>query len=142
MGTKQGTNPHGDRSLFEPAGGRWLRFSKYDLHRTGDGRAYLRPAPGADFEWYDPWEPFRESRRARGKVLAPYHDLLRIAEEIEPLSAGTGKRFLDPNGRQFVLEPGNYDGLLKWCSEHGLLGLLLHRVESLTLSYQWRRAPN
>ena len=141
MGTNRGT-PHGERSLFEPAGGRWLRFSAYDLHRTGDGRAYLRPAPGADFEWYDPWEPFRESRRARGKVLAPYHDLLRIAEEIEPLSAGTGKRFLDPNGRQFVLEPGSYDGLLKWCSEHGLLGLLLHRVESLTLSYQWRRAPN
>jgi len=48
---------------------------------------------------------------------------------------------LDPNGRTLELEPGDYDGLLKWCSQYGLLGLLLHRVESLTLSYQWRRAP-
>ena len=47
--------------------GRWARFDHYLVQ---DG--YIRPAPDARFETFDPWGPYEENRGRFGAQVPPY----------------------------------------------------------------------
>ncbi len=130
----------GRRPVVPPAGS-WWRATSYEIHRAAEGLAFIRPTPGAKVEPYNPWDAFRKALESRGRVLSPYHELLRLAEGTNWRPARSGRGFVVDGLGTYELEPGSEEELLAWCSKHGLLGLLLHRVESVTLAYQWRLAP-
>ena len=115
---------------FNPFTFSWWRFSSYELK---DG--YIRPAPGAKLELYDPWKPYRDSwehdpdsatpfpeKRLQGP---PYLSLLALADEVTIAPDRSG------------LDKKSADRLLKWCSEFGLLGILPQRVQMVALAPRW-----
>ena len=82
-----------------------MRFNRYEVR---DG--YIRPAPGAKGEWYDPWEGFRASRSKQGRQDPPYQSLIALVEDLRT------------------------DHVLDWCAAHGLLGILLAQTDMVTLA--------
>lgn len=101
----------------------WWRFSKYEIRNEA-----ICPAEGATLEPYDPWEAFEDARAGN-----------------QP--SGQGKRIIEPPYRQlFSVVRENkkkkqvtYDDalIIDWCSRFGLLGILPHRVHSITLPARW-----
>jgi hypothetical protein len=74
---------------FDPYRFLWWRFNKYEFKDS-----YIRPAPGASLEMYDPWQAYRDSwdydpdsatpfaqKRRQGP---PYLSLLALTEELKP----------------------------------------------------------
>lgn len=111
---------------FEVAAGFWWRFSRYELRGE-----YLRPASGATFTWYDPWEAYRASwKQGVATDTLPYQSLLNLLEDLSlPLQAREV-----PLGS---LSPTATDKLLGWCAAYGLLGVLLQRVLMVQLVPRW-----
>lgn len=111
---------------FGVAAGFWWRFSRYELRGE-----YLRPAPGATFTWYDPWEAYRAARtQGIGADTLPYQSLLNLLEELNlPLQV----RELPWRS----LSPTTTEKLLGWCAAYGLLGMLLQRVLMAHLVPRW-----
>jgi hypothetical protein len=110
-------------------GGLWWRFDRYEV-RAG----YIRPAPGASLQEYDPWQEFGPNRtHSRRDVAPPYQSLLALldAVSIQPGSSETPLGFT----------PKSETKVLNWCANHGLLGVLPHRVQSVTLSPRWEPWP-
>lgn len=104
--------------------GYWWRAEEYVLQ---DG--YIRPAPGAAFVRYDPWDHYRLARQhGKQEDLTPYQELLRLADI----------RFVFNQGR-FVAEADDAQKLLEWCNRYGLLGVLFHRVQEVRLAPRWHR---
>lgn len=104
--------------------GYWWRAEEYVLQ---DG--YIRPAPGAAFVRYDPWDHYRLARQhGKQEDLTPYQELLKLADI----------RFVFNQGR-FVVEADDAQKLLEWCNRYGLLGVLLHRVQEVRLAPRWHR---
>jgi hypothetical protein len=68
---------------------------------------------------YAPWKVFRAPDGKKG-IKQPYEPLLRIARQLE---------FDD----RFRLMADGEECILKWCADYGLLGLLLHRIETVIL---------
>jgi len=116
----------------------WPRFSRYVI----DG-GYLRPAAGAKLSWYDPWEDFLAVRRSSASAAVAFGSLLRLldrarvkmpsADEI----ARVGRRHVSPSKEDGgLLRPAlvtyaiDEPAVLAWVAEHGLLGLLHHRLEA------------
>src|ERR1051325_5303729 len=93
----------------------WYRFDHYEI--AGD---YIRPAPGATLSRYDPWQTFRNPAGKEG-VRQPYHSLLQLPT------------FDDLEQPGLRLENADQARILEWCSQFGLLGMLLHRVEVVVL---------
>src|SRR5918912_966861 len=62
--------------LFDAAAGGWWRFEDYELR---DG--YIRPAPGAKLERYDPWADYR-ARQGKRELQPPYKSLLGLLDSI------------------------------------------------------------
>ncbi len=109
--------------------GRWARFDRYVV----DG-GYIRPAPDARFERFDPWARYEETRRRSGARVPPYGALLSLVQGLNP----------EPRpgpGPLETLSPEDAESVLEWCSGHGLLGLLLHRVQMVTLPPRWGPLP-
>jgi hypothetical protein len=104
------------RGVAAIAGGDWFRFSRYEVR---DG--YIRPAAGARLERYDPWSTYWPARSvgAWRKASPPYQALLDVLHEIRLES---GLRIV--HGKE---------QLLTWCTQHGLLGVLLHQVSMVAL---------
>lgn len=100
----------------------WWRFDRYEIQDS-----IIRPAPGARLSWYDPWADFQKIRNQTNGQPA-YIDLARLVEVLrkDPATKGsiTG------------LSPDSRSKILVWCDLHGLLGVLLARVESVTLMPQ------
>jgi hypothetical protein len=93
--------------------GGWYRFDAYEVR---DG--YIRPAPGASGGTYDPWTSFRS--RERGEPVECAHDaLLRLVEAVDANAAATESL------------------IAAWCNQYGLLGVLPHRVEAVSLAARW-----
>ena len=103
----------------EIAGGTWWRFDRYELR---DG--FILPAPQAVLEYYDPWGEYRGQSRAKIAV-SPYHSLLELAGQLADIR-------LAPR-----LSSGDEDRVLRWCSQHGPLGILLHQTEAVALPARW-----
>ena len=102
--------------------GWWWRADRYEAR---DG--YIRPAEGATFEQFNPWEGYRKARREvrRIKDLAlpgpsPHGDILKVAD--------------DWCGQQVVIHDDSMaPAILDFCSRWGLLGTALHNALEVTL---------
>src|ERR1035438_9429280 len=94
----------------------WFRFDRYEIKG-----GYIRPAPGAKLSQYEPWRTFGAPKGKIG-IKQPYEPLLALAKLLDP----------DPSDVGSVRAAENADHLiLEWCSQNGLLGILLHRVEGV-----------
>jgi hypothetical protein len=100
----------------------WWRFDRYDIQD-----AVIRPAPGARLSWYDPWADFQQIRNQTNGQTA-YIELARLGSLLKA----------DPATKGYLtgLSPDSRSKILAWCDRHGLLGVLLGRWESVTLSPQ------
>jgi hypothetical protein len=97
-----------------PGAGRWWRFDKYEI-RSGT----IRPAVGAKLEVYDPWKVFLRSRTRGDERPPPYARFINLRQS---LALGLSQ---------------SEAAILQWCSEFGLLGILLHETRSVTLAPRW-----
>jgi hypothetical protein len=107
-------------------GGGWWRFSRYEV-----ANGWIRPTPEATLEHYDPWQDFSESRshtvgQAPFAVQPPYQTLMKLIHELE---YEPGKR-RDPSW----LTAQSLNRIATWCQDHGPLGVLLSRWESIALA--------
>ena len=107
--------------------GEWWRFSLYEIR---DG--CIRPAKGAKLEWYDPWPDFQRTRaqtvgQAPAAAQPGYQSLMKLVHQLEYLP---GQRYPD------CLTQKSQALILEWCQQHGLLGVLLSRWESISLAPQ------
>lgn len=100
------------------AGG-WARFNQYEVC---DG--YIRPVLGAQLLFYDPWEAYRSAPHGRGEADPPYQSLLRLVEGLRVAAAAQ-----------------DLSRLADWCSQHGLLGVLLQRAQMAVLYPRFRPLP-
>ena len=110
-----------------PSGGLWWRFSAYEIK---DG--YVRPAPGAKLEHFDPWEAYSEVREGlRGVRIGsktgdtPYADFFAV---LEKLSGTTDFRNPSEATQRAITEV---------CAKWGLLGLLTHRTSYVRFAARW-----
>lgn len=85
----------------------WWKFDSYEVDED-----YVRPAPGARLEKYDPWELLDE--RA-------YVELANLATGPETPTASTDQ----------------HDRIRRWCESYGALGLLMQRTHVVRLAPQW-----
>jgi hypothetical protein len=104
--------------------GAWGKFSRYEIHND-----QIRPAPGAYFERYDPWDVYRKSLVTKGEN-APYVSLMRLAEELGAYRhPDTG----DWGYQQWGWDEAQRAQVLFWCERFGLLGILPHIAISIDL---------
>jgi hypothetical protein len=105
---------------LDVAGGLWVRFDSYEVR---DG--YIRPEPGAQLETYDPWEAYRSARATRAEQAPPYQSLLTLVESLSlEFTAQSAAR------------------VAAWCTEHGLLGVLLQRAQVVALQPRFIPVPS
>lgn len=105
--------------------GYWWRAEEYVLQ---DG--YIRPAPGAAFVRYNPWDYYRLARQhGKQEDLTPYQELLKLADI----------RFVFTDNNRLAAEPDDARRILDWCNRYGLLGVLLQRVREVRFAPRWQR---
>lgn len=119
--------------------GEWVRFGTYEV-----ARGSIRPDTSSGVRTYEPWREFTDSldpesleqgpaslgssagsERKRRLPDAPYQALLTLVSEIE---------------REDETDEVRTEALVcRWCSEHGLLGLLPHQTHAAFLvpRYEW-----
>ncbi len=98
----------------------WGRFAEYTVQG-----GYILPAPGAEYRPYSPFELYWTARK-KGKQ-PPYQSLFALLKRI-----GAADREQD----------GSAEGeIAAWCSQYGLLGILPHRAESVTLAPVYKDLP-
>jgi hypothetical protein len=102
---------------------RWLRFNRYEIKGS-----YIRPAPDSRLIEYEPWEDFQKPQ-GKESLKQPYLSLLELAPLLQ---------FDFSERRSMRLEAPGEERLLEWCSQYGLLGILLHRVETVTFPAETR----
>jgi hypothetical protein len=93
--------------------GEWYRFDAYEVR---DG--YIRPAPGAVGGTFDPWTRFRARERGEADEC-PHEALVRLVEAADSNPAVTESL------------------ITAWCNQYGLLGILPHQVEVVSLAARW-----
>ena len=98
----------------------WWRFDRYEIRNGAIG-----PAQGSRLTWYDPWVNFQQIRNQTNGQPA-YVELVRL---VSMLKADQATKRFTPG-----FSPESQSEILAWCGQHGLLGLLLSRWESVTLS--------
>ena len=109
--------------------GPWVRFDRYVV-REG----MIRPAFDARLQSYDPWADHEMGRSTSGAQQPPYGALLDLIQSVE-LKPRPGP------GPLLTLTPESETLVSDWCAAHGLLGVLLHRVETVTLAARWHPLP-
>jgi hypothetical protein len=107
--------------------GWWQRFDSYEF-REG----WIRPAPGASLTEYDPWQEHGAQGQGVYRGLCALSERMRESSKIVATSGGQlAYEFADPVGSD----------VLDWCSQHGLLGVLLNMADSVVLPARWRASP-
>jgi len=114
--------------------GRWARFDSYDIKAGA-----IRPRASATLRFYDPWEAFNKARQGRANVRAPYETLLELFNELSLVPEVQETDLTVRAG--FSLDAKNAPALLKWCAEHGLLGILPHRARLIALPAERDMGP-
>jgi hypothetical protein len=134
---------HGQRFLMKDlkvAVGRWWRWTRYEIR---DG--YIRPAPGARLQVYDPWKVWLETRPLaknsdQQKLQeTPYQALLTLLGELRYRQPGDIPLDFTPRELNLMLASLTADSekkILEWCARYGLLGVLPHRALRVTLAPQ------
>jgi CGNR zinc finger len=117
--------------LTDIVAGKWVRFDRYEVR---DG--YVRPAPGAQLEVYDPWAEYSAAIRPKGRQERPYTDLLN-APFSDPLLDDRSDALEAPKRLRGERERT----LPNWCAKHGLLGILLQRANAVVLPARWEWHP-
>lgn len=103
--------------------GLWWRFDRYEFFQ-----GFIRPARNARLIPYDPWAAYRQTRTNRKELTPPYVTLLHLLHEL--------KKELRTRGDSPGFTARGETALLRWCNQHGLLGVLLHRTHAVTLAPQ------
>ena len=103
--------------------GRWWRFTRYEVRDD-----FIRPAQGAQLLEWNPWTDHLKLAGEAGLVQPPYLSLLRLLEKLRPPKIG----------RSLDLSPEDQTLICEWCAKHGLLGILSHRVQAITLPARWQ----
>ena len=108
-----------------PSTSRWWRFTGYEVVEGS-----IRPAPAAELVEYDPWEDYLSARGRGVDRVPPYQSLLRLTEGLT-----TEELKLLFSGEAVPVELGDKreKELLRWCSRHGLLGIVPHLYSALRL---------
>lgn len=88
----------------------WWRFDGYTINGGAIG-----PSPRASCRTYDPWRDYAVARRERKEAPPPYQPLLGFAHRLRRESGS-----------------GSDDAIVRWCSEHGLLGIFPAQAMLLT----------
>ncbi len=109
--------------------GPWVRFDRYVV-REG----MIRPAFGARLHSYDPCAEHEMGRSTSGAQQPPYGALLDLIQSVE-LKPRPGP------GPLVTLTPESETLVCDWCAAHGLLGVLLHRVQTVILAARWHPLP-
>lgn len=117
------------RTFFEPAVGRWARFSAYEVV---DG--YIRPCADASYELYDPWTHYYDIRREGKTDETPLESFVYLAERLKFKPARWPE--------VYVLTDESEGEVLAWCARYGLLGVLPHITHLVTLPTRWDTVPN
>src|SRR5665213_3364963 len=91
----------------------WWRFDQSIITR---GR--ISPAKGAVIQRFDPWSEYRQPTE-KNVTRQPYHALLDLLNHIEQ-----PETIKERDSR-----------ILGWCRQYGLLGILLHSCESVTIPF-------
>jgi hypothetical protein len=100
---------------------RWWRFNSYEIR---DG--YVRPRAGARLESYDPADDAEV-----GVGHGPYQSLVKLYDDlVDGSQMSEDHDDISKEGAEAVVE---------WCSQHGLLGVLPHRVYSVVLAPRWAK---
>ena len=108
------------------AEGVWWRFDRYQVR---DG--YIRPAPRASLEQYDPWKAYWN------QTQVPASALVDLVQNVEP------KHFLDPWPPTWKPTHDQEFEIARFCEQYGLLGTLLHELLSIRLGpHMLARTPN
>ena len=102
---------------------RWPRFSEYVID---DG--YLKPAPSASLEWYDPWKEYAAARDRQINGDVAYDHLQNALQGVRPSASIRRSSSLPPRLSRFSYDSGL---ILEWCRNYGLLGVLLHKTMSM-----------
>lgn len=110
-------------------GGSWPHFSRYAVV---DG--YVRPIQGARLTVYSPWkvydtERFTQQATSSQNWAPPYDGLIRLAEDLSATAF--------PRWEGQAMDSAAADIVTAFCGEVGLLGLLPHQLEALTLHPVW-----
>jgi hypothetical protein len=105
----------------------WWRFSRYEIQA-----GVIRPASGSRLIPYDPWIEFQQVRNQTNGQPA-YGELVRLVWALRSDPTGRSPRGFSPEGHAKILA---------WCGRYGLLGNLLARWESVTLSPRPKRGAS
>ena len=107
---------------------RWCRFSDYQL--VGGA---IRPAPGADLAWFDPWDEYRIARDGSEQRATPDQALLDLDRELSFA--------VDDDAMTYALSGSGKAAVLQFCRRFGLMGLLHHRLREVRFpeAHGWQR---
>jgi len=98
--------------MSDAPGGSWWRFNSYEI-REG----WLRPAPKAALEQFDPWTTYWETPSENRVSEPPYVAFVNMITALPVPNA-------DDDAIQLAADEET--ALLDWCGKYGLLGLLTH----------------
>lgn len=120
----------------------WPRFSAYEFKETTFGEV-IAPTKGSKLEWYAPLQEglnataFTELQHILGPTMRSEKHWVftsRYAAALGPHgSLGSGGWMQERWAWPLRLTRHRRCELLEWCSQHGLLGVLLERLHSLCL---------
>ncbi len=124
-------NEASPREPFDVAEGRWWRFDAYVIR---DG--CVRPATGARLEPYDPWDQYRAARDGDLHADPPYASLVDLVGTV----ANDPETVIE--GETVRLGTSGEAKLVRWCAEHGVIGLLPHQTVLASLAPRWDTVPD
>lgn len=108
---------------FSPGEGHWWRFDRYEVE---DG--YIRPAPDAHLDRYNPWKHFPAQSRGRVDASSLYLSLCNLDATLQPHIESWAWGTLTSHGEVILCD---------WCRANGLLGILLQEAHSVSLAPRW-----
>lgn len=96
----------------------WARQTRYEVVEGS-----IRPGSGAELQLFDPWDAYEQCSFQNGPTEPPHVALMNMVEELGG----------EVSPRR-TLSKASETAVTKWCSRHGLLGVLLMDVQAMRLA--------
>lgn len=117
--------------------GRWWRFDNYQVGIDD----HLIPVSGEKIVEYDPWESYCDWRNDWRDKQPPYMALLDLLHDSAFAHKSSLHALIEASrGREKPLEKlkqsGLFDSIIKWCQQHGVLGILPHQIRRLEYKHE------